>query len=296
MSFSLANPTGWTNGDLLTETQINQLDQDHAAAVDGGGGGTYTLTAPLQFVGDEVDIDVLNANTIIGTPEFTGNATFSSTSTFDGIATFNDDVNFSGGGTTYDHTANFNHDVNLGNTSGDTVTVAATSAFAGPATFSGTSTFDAAVIFNSTATIGSDSSDVLTVKSTSIFQNDLTIGNSSSDGLSINSTVNIAGVVGYISTGRTLETGVSAANADTAYDIATYRHIYIPSSTTGTHTYTLSCTGEQDGDWFIIQNDDSGSHTVAGIVSIPTLEALSGRKYLRIAGTWRAVQVWDYLT
>lgn len=56
MSFSLANPTGWTTGDLLTETQINQLDAEHAAAIDGSGGGTYSLSAPLILNGSNVTI------------------------------------------------------------------------------------------------------------------------------------------------------------------------------------------------------------------------------------------------
>lgn len=57
MSFSLVNPLGWNTGDVLTEDQINDLDTDHANAVDGAGGGTYTLTAPLVFKGDNIEID-----------------------------------------------------------------------------------------------------------------------------------------------------------------------------------------------------------------------------------------------
>ena len=48
MSFSLVNPSGWTTGDLLTETQINQLDQDHAAAVDSAG-GSYSPAAVITL-------------------------------------------------------------------------------------------------------------------------------------------------------------------------------------------------------------------------------------------------------
>lgn len=82
MSFSLANPLTWTTGDLLTEDQINQLDAEHAAAVDGSGGGTYTLTAPLSITGDDFTVSDLTAATITTTGNCTlGNSSGDTTTT-----------------------------------------------------------------------------------------------------------------------------------------------------------------------------------------------------------------------
>ena len=70
MSFSLANPTGWTTGDLLTEDQINQLDAEHAAAIDGSNGGSYTLGNPLSITGATVTFDAIVSPTISGVTTF----------------------------------------------------------------------------------------------------------------------------------------------------------------------------------------------------------------------------------
>lgn len=75
MSFSLANPTGWTTGDQLTEDQINQIDLEHSRAIDGTNGGTYSLTSSLIIGGnivhiDNLEVDDLNINnnvTVSGT-------------------------------------------------------------------------------------------------------------------------------------------------------------------------------------------------------------------------------------
>lgn len=41
MSFTRVNPSGWLSNQPITPAQANQLDTDHANAVDGSGGGTY---------------------------------------------------------------------------------------------------------------------------------------------------------------------------------------------------------------------------------------------------------------
>lgn len=243
MSFSLVNPTGWTVGDLLTEDQINQLDADHAHAVDGSG-GAYVLTSPLSFHGDSFSVDELQVD-----------ATFAVV----GVATFNSDVNFAGGGATFAHTAVFNHDVQIGNTSGDSLSVTATSNFAGPATF-----------------------NQLTATGNTV------IGNSAvSDVLQINAVVSLLGVVQPSGTGRILEYGIDAPNADASIDITSYRYIYIPATVTGSRLYTLTSTGTVfDGDWVRIQNDDSSAHTITGLIG-GSIAAGVGVKYVFIGGVWR---------
>lgn len=56
MTFSKVKGPGWAVGEQLTSAQMNQLDTDHAKAVDGTGGGTYTLTAPLVLNGANVSV------------------------------------------------------------------------------------------------------------------------------------------------------------------------------------------------------------------------------------------------
>lgn len=56
MSFTRVKPLGWATNEKLTSAQMNALDEDHADAVDGVGGGTYTITAPLVIKGDNVTL------------------------------------------------------------------------------------------------------------------------------------------------------------------------------------------------------------------------------------------------
>lgn len=56
MSFSRVKVSGWAFGEVLTSAQMNALDEDHAEAIDGVGGGTYTVTAPLTIEGDNVNL------------------------------------------------------------------------------------------------------------------------------------------------------------------------------------------------------------------------------------------------
>lgn len=59
---------GWAFGELLTSAQMNQFNTDHPNAIDGVGGGTYALTAPLILNGDDVTIgdNLIVSGTITG--------------------------------------------------------------------------------------------------------------------------------------------------------------------------------------------------------------------------------------
>jgi hypothetical protein len=54
MSFTRVNPTSWSTGDQITDTHINTLDIDHANAVDGADGGSYTVSAPIIIGGSGI--------------------------------------------------------------------------------------------------------------------------------------------------------------------------------------------------------------------------------------------------
>lgn len=52
MSFSpVKGGGGWAFGEILRSSEMNTLDADHAKAIDGTGGGTYTLAATLFLTG-----------------------------------------------------------------------------------------------------------------------------------------------------------------------------------------------------------------------------------------------------
>lgn len=62
MAFSRVKVAGWAYGEIFTSAQANQLDIDHANAIDGAAGGHYTLTGPLVIDGDTVEIDTLGVS------------------------------------------------------------------------------------------------------------------------------------------------------------------------------------------------------------------------------------------
>lgn len=59
MTLTAANPGGWSLNELLTSVQMTALQNELLKAVDGVGGGTYTLGANLIFNGAEVRIGSL---------------------------------------------------------------------------------------------------------------------------------------------------------------------------------------------------------------------------------------------
>jgi hypothetical protein len=68
MSLAAANPGGWSLNEVLTSAQMTFLQNELLKAVDGVGGGTYTLAAPLAFAGADVriaaDLEVLSTGQI----------------------------------------------------------------------------------------------------------------------------------------------------------------------------------------------------------------------------------------
>lgn len=236
MSFSLINPTGWTTGDLLTEDQINQLDNDHAKAIDGTNGGSYFLLNPLILDGANVTFD----QAVI----------FGDAVTVGGDAVFNENVYFN------DASANF--------------IVSGASEFNGFVTFNQDVTFDSFAQFNQSVDFNN-----------SISANDATF----SGAVQMSGT---SSVLSFTSGGRYLETGIVTNDADQSIDVTRYRHIHIPSSVSTSRTYTL--TGSVvDRDWFYIHNNDTNTHTIDGLISIPNLPVGRSIKYMRLSGNWYIV-------
>lgn len=80
MSFTRVNPGGWGLFEVLTSSQMNQLDINASRAIDGFAGGTYNNSSPIVLQGD---LEVQGTFTISGTTEYTGDTTFKRNVTFD---------------------------------------------------------------------------------------------------------------------------------------------------------------------------------------------------------------------
>lgn len=185
-----------------------------------------------------------------------------------------------------------NGSTQLGNTSGDTLSVTATSTFSSPVTFDDDVAVNGAIVFtgdltagsvtiNSDATIGNSASDALTVGATTEFNapvtladsllagdaqfnGDVQIGNTSGDSLAIVSRLSTA--LGFTGSGRIpwrLYTGLSSS-VDSTITVATGNLIRVPHNQTALRTYTVSNSGAQDGDFMIFYQGFQGSGSNMG--------------------------------
>jgi hypothetical protein len=57
MTLTNPKPLGWAFGEILTSAQMNSFGTQLTRALDGTGGGSYTLTNPLVLAGDVVEFD-----------------------------------------------------------------------------------------------------------------------------------------------------------------------------------------------------------------------------------------------
>ncbi len=139
MSFTNPAPFGaYVTGDVIDETEINYWCSILPDCVDGAGGGTYTLSAPLILNGDDVEIESLIV---------TGDIELGSAS---------------GDVLTVNATAAFGADVILG--SGGALTVNSTaSVFTNGVTFSSTTTHTGTATFNGNVSLGNAATDVTTL-------------------------------------------------------------------------------------------------------------------------------------
>lgn len=145
MTFSKIQPTGWAENQKLLSSEMNDLDTDHANAIDGAGGGAYTLTGPLSIDGDDIALgagtDVIEigdtsavtlaieATTSFGTGVTiaSGGATIAGNSTISGNLTLNGTGALSVTG-----------NATIGNASGDAHSITGTTTVNGPVVYSGT--------------------------------------------------------------------------------------------------------------------------------------------------------------
>ena len=90
MTLADPKPGGWASHEVLTSTQMNAIRTELLKAIDGAGGGSYSLSAPLIFGGDTLRVDdelQINAGATLNVD---------GVSDFSDPATFSDDVNLNG--------------------------------------------------------------------------------------------------------------------------------------------------------------------------------------------------------
>lgn len=180
----------------------------------------------------------------------------------------------------------------IGSSSSNTFDVASTSTFAAPTTFNG----DVSIALGKDltalgdATLGNSSADTTTVNAVSIFQahaffnNDINLGNASSDNITFNGTVKSA--ITFGTSGRVTEPVIVTPNSNSSISVDLFKNVFIPSSTTGTRTYTI--TGSPvAGDFFYVFNEDSGSHNLTGLVTY-TVASGNALKFMYDGSTWRS--------
>lgn len=229
--FTNPNSLGWITGDLLTEDQINYIGSALPDCIDGGAGGTYTISAPIVINGDDLVIGEnieVNQDMIVGDDLSVGG-----TSVLAGTFIIG---NLEISGTTL-----LNDDVTMGN-----------------------------VAINGNATLGNSAADAVTI----------TAG-----------TVACAAALSYTGSGRELRKGIVLPNSDSTVNITEYRHLIIPVSVTGTRTYTI-IGSPIEGDWFMLQNNDTATHELAGLVTISPVGANAGYMYMYLSGAWNLAMIW----
>ncbi|UOF77279.1 long tail fiber proximal subunit [Caudoviricetes sp.] len=245
-------PLGWAFGEILTSAQMNSFGTQIIRAVDGTGGGAYTLAAPLSLTGDTVTFDDLVVNDSASIAD--GDITLGPTSvavalpaTFSGAATFSSAATFQG-------------DATIGNSSADSLTV------------------NAGASFESDVAIGTPGgADSLVVNATATFNKNVSLGDSDADSVFLNA------VIAPTNNGRMLTTVLDLPDSSGSHDIANNRQLYaFPSAP---RTYTLSFTGAQNGDWFRIYNGGGSTITLAGILSA-TVAGSKGAMFVRVSGSW----------
>jgi len=252
MSFTKPGPiSGYVTGDLIDEADINYWCSALPDCVDGAGGGTYTLAAPLIFNGD--DLQIGEDLDVGGDLAITGDTTLI-------------------GGLTVTGSVVFNNYLQIGSSSSDTCDVVSDITFRGP------------------VTIGDASSDLLHVNSTTTFNNNVTVGSSAADTLTVasNTTVNgtLTATAATALAATTFRFSASvAADADKTVTAADCGQVYFIETNAADRAWTASGTFTI-GDWILVKHRASGGHTVTVLGTGLTI----GKALLLINNgtTWRS--------
>jgi hypothetical protein len=292
VSFGRQKPAGWAFGEIFTSAQANGLDQNLSLAVDGTGGGAYTLSNPLSFSGAAVTFNSQAnfAGTNFGDlAQFAGDITvagkiFGTTAEFSGIAEFQDTVTFAGA--TFSALTIFNGDTAFGGNNefnGDiTVRVGHTLYCPGDAVYSGA--FQAAGMIASGLQLNGNTA----------------LGNGyTTNTVQLDATVTLNGPMTCTGTGRVKHRALNGSATSATYSLGSgIREVFVASGSLAADiTYTIDNDAwNVDNEEFTVTNEDT--HTVylsvPGNTGIANLENggpghLRSVTVKRIEGTWRLI-------
>lgn len=298
MSFGLANLSGWSTGDQLTPAQINQLDQEHAQAVDGSNGGTYTLALKLTFNGAAVRIATLESpsvngdvvfnddvsisgnlaasgnSSITGPAVFTNTVSFNGSNTFNGSSGFASDVTFAStvtviGLSSFGQNSSFNKSVSIT----ENLSVTGTSTFSGIATFNQNVTFNDPIVINDGVTVN----NAITFNGISSFTGSVLLG----------STVNTLGVVTINApmvlsgNGRIPKRQIFGPISNATIIGRLYDQVYTVNGLSGHVDYSIDSTGAVEGDKIRFTSRDTtfNVNVKTGATTLAVLRDISGSDY-----------------
>lgn len=259
MAFSLIKAGGWAFGEILTSAQMDALDADHAAAIDGVGGGTYAPSNPIVVGGD--GLSVTGPFACSGPATFTSTVTLgnaeSDTITVNGLLVINNDLVI-------------DNDVQLGSGGADAISVDGVATFSNEATFEDgiDVTGGGATIVGNTEVTGTFevSSDVtvgddLTVQDDATVhgnfycsgnvtsEDDTTLGSNASKTLTVNA--QLITRLQFSGNGRVGIRALELDDANQTVTVAEANTLLVPAGLGGTRIYKLSNTGAVEGyDWF----------------------------------------------
>lgn len=255
MAFTLTKPSGWAFGELLTSTQMEDIDAKTADAIDGVGGGTYSPSSAINVGGKGLNVTGPFSASSMTVAAFqcttflaSGAAVFSSSIQVVGTSSLIGNVSCTGSVTASDLIAT------------DDLTVGDDASIGG----------DLAVAGNATVTGDLTVSDDAHVAGDLSVSGNTTIGSSSSDELDINAL--IVGRVRFAGNGRVGFRQFSVGDADQTLTVADGNCCQIPRDNSASRTYTLSTSGAEDGDFFLFftGGGSSGNPDEEVVINSPT--------------------------
>jgi cytoskeletal protein CcmA (bactofilin family) len=273
VSFSRIKVAGWSFGELLTSTQLNALDIDHANAIDGFGGGDYALTAPLNL--NDADIGIGQSLTVGDTVTAISLVCISlqvdGSIDCDGSLDVGVDAGITGdlivGNAIYSIYAYITALVVDTSATLSFATVTNNLTVGNNITIGGkiNGTAGTVVVDNDLQVEGEVVGD-LTLAANLRVDGDITLaGDLRADGFNINVLTNLEVFGNMNATGatRTPWRKLALPNVDTSINGKDYNLLIAWAGTlSSTHSYSITTTDAVDGDWFWVANRDGGAENI----------------------------------
>jgi hypothetical protein len=292
MAFTRVNAGGWALNDPITADQINQLDIDHANAIDGDDGGSYSPNSDIEILGpNKLIAEVFEAADAVvsGTLTVNGNATIgnagSDAHTFNGDVTMNDDLSVTG-------------DCSFGNASGDSHEFSGDVTFFDDVQVVGVATFVSVPVCSAGLTVSSGGANVtggLTVATGTTTVGAMSIGST------IGGTPTLATKLLTSGVGRVVGRVYSMPNSDvTTIGPADADRVVVPTATfTTSRNFTIDDTGAENGESMAFCNFHEATDYLVvkkpGGVTLISLRNVTGEAVAavatRIGGVWEITDV-----